>query len=265
MLILAAHFTATMAVAGTEDSCGIEGNIGEDLADLITAPGDWSTEEWLAAGAVGATTAGLIAWWDEDIQRTSVENPESFPYVILHRLAWLGKWYGKNNINPVITFAAVTGGLFVVGKADNNDYLVRTSGIMTESYLFTAGFAMAFKLLFGRARPYVGDGPRKWHFVGIHSRDTRSFPSGHASSAFSMATALSKRHSEWWVQVPAYTLATGFSAQRIDSGAHWTSDVLVGAVLGYAISAFLADRHTCNDLTTGQAAPVPYISFGFDF
>lgn len=256
---------STRARAGTEDSCPIEGNIGNDLADLVTAPADWSTEEWLAAGAMGVVTAGLIVRWDESIQRTSVENPESFPYVIIHKLAWLGKWYGKNDINPVITFAAVTGGLFAVGKASDDDYLVRTTGIMTESYLFTAGFSIALKLLLGRSRPYVGSGPRSWHFVGFHSRDTRSFPSGHVSSAFSMASVLSKRHDDWWVQVPAWTLATGVASERIDSGAHWTSDVLVGAVLGSAIGAFLADRHTCTNPATGAVSGVQYVTFGFDF
>ena len=264
--ILITALVALPAVAGTEESCAIDASaIGDDLADLITAPADWSTEEWLAAGAVGAVTAGLIIRWDEDIQRVSMEDPESFPYVIVHKLAWLGKWYGKNNINPALTFAAVTGGLFAIGKARDDDYLVRTTGIMTESYLFTAGFSMAFKLLLGRARPYLGDGARRWHFFGIHGRDMRSFPSGHTSGAFSMATALSKRHNEWWVQVPAYTLATGVASQRIDSGVHWTSDVLVGAVLGYAISAFLAERHTCTDPATGAVTPTTYINFGFNF
>jgi membrane-associated phospholipid phosphatase len=80
-----------------------------------------------------------------------------------------------------------------------------------------------------------------------------------------MVGALTSRHSEWWVQVPAWTLGTGFAAQRIDSGVHWTSDVLVGAVLGLAISSFLADRHTCTTPASGAAAATSYITFGFDF
>jgi len=264
LVVVALTLCATHARAG-EDACKIEGNIGDDFVDLIKAPGDWTTEEWVAAGVVGATTAGLIGWWDEDIRRVAAEDPQSFPYVAVHKLAWLGKWYGKNDYNPIITFAAVAGGMWAWGEASDDEYLVRTAGIMTESYLFTAGFTFAFKLLLGRSRPYTGDGAHRWRFVGLHGKDTRSFPSGHASTAFSMATAVSKRYDDWWVQVPAYTLATGFSLQRIDSGVHWTSDVLVGAVLGYAISAFLADRHTCDDPLVGGVSPTPYITFALDF
>lgn len=256
---------ASAAVAG-EDACRIDLDaIGDDFVDLFKEPGSWGTEEWLAFGATGALTTGLILGWDEDIHRASIERPGSFPYVVIHKLAWLGGWYGKNDINPVITFAALTGGLFVVGKATDDDYLVRTTGIMTEAYLFTGFFTAATKLLAGRSRPYTGDGSRRWRFVGLHTRDTRSFPSGHTASAFSMATVLTRRHNDWWVHVPAWTLAAGAASQRIDSGVHWTSDVLVGAVLGYAISAFLADRHTCDDPATGAARPTPYISFELAF
>jgi len=257
---------APPAQAQSEDACKIDAqSVGDDFVALLKAPGDWGTSEWVAFGAVGALTTGLIVKWDEDILRVSQENPESFPYAVIHKLAWLGKWYGKNDINPIITFAGVTGGLFLIGKARDDDYLVRTTGIMTESYLFTAGFTIAIKLLTGRSRPSTGEGAKKWRFIGLHKRQTRSFPSGHAASAFSMVGALTSRHSEWWVQVPAWTLGTGFAAQRIDSGAHWTSDVLVGAVMGYAISSFLADRHTCPAPASGAAPATSYITFGFDF
>jgi len=249
--------------ADGEDGCKIK--VGEDFVDLLTAPADWGSSEWLAAGAVGAVTAGLIISGDEKIHRTSIESPEKFPYVVVHKMAWLGEWYGKNDINPLITFGVVVGGMWAVGSYNDDDYLVRTSAIAAESYLFTGAISIVIKFLFGRSRPYTDDGPHRWKFVGRHSRDTRSFPSGHSASAFSMATTIAKRYTDWWVQVPAYTLATGVAFQRIDSGVHWTSDVFVGAALGFAVSTFLVQRHTCDDPGAGGAAAPTLVSFGFSF
>lgn len=254
---------AAAASAGTEDDCPID--VGEDFVDLLTAPADWGTQEWLAAGAVGAVTAGLVVSGDEAVYRASVESSDHLPYAIVGKMAWLGKWYGRNDINPLITFGVVVGGMWAVGEASDDAYLVRTSAIAAESYLFTGAITIVSKFLFGRSRPYTGEGPHRWRWVGRHDRDRRSFPSGHAASAFSMATAISRRYTDWWVQVPAYTLATGMSFQRIDAGVHWTSDVLIGAALGFAVSTFLVQLHTCDD-TAAPGTPSPtLVSFGFSF
>jgi len=251
-------------LAGSEDGCKIK--VGEDFVDMITAPADWGTDEWLAFGAVGAVTTGLIIGGDEKMYRASVDSPDSFPYSIVHRVGWLGSWYGKNDINPLITFGVVVGGMWAVGEYNDDEYLVRTSAIAAESYLFTGAISILSKFLFGRSRPYTGKGAHDWRWVGRHRRDTRSFPSGHAASAFSMATAVAKRYTDWWVQVPAYTLATGAAFQRIDSGVHWASDVFVGAALGFAVSTFLVQRHTCDDTRAGVGGAAPtLVSFGFSF
>lgn len=256
--------TSAVATAG-EKSCPIDAeSVGDDLVALAESPAHWSGAEWAAAGAVAGLTTALVAGWDEDIRRASIEAPHTFPYSVVRRISWLGRWYGKSDLAPVITFAAVAGGIFAAGKANDDDRLVRTSGILTESYLVTGGLVVLVKLVSGRARPYTGEGARRWRFAGLHGRDWRSFPSGHASSAVSMATVLSKRHDHWYVSIPAWTLAAGFSAQRIDSGVHWTSDVLVGAVIGYAVSAFLTARHTCEGPDADETTPF-YASIGFNF
>ena len=54
-----------------------------------------------------------------------------------------------------------------------------------------------------------------------------SFPSGHTSTAFSLA-AVANRHYGWKVGVPAYVLASGIGLSRIESNSHHLSDVLGG-------------------------------------
>jgi membrane-associated phospholipid phosphatase len=58
-----------------------------------------------------------------------------------------------------------------------------------------------------------------------------SFPSGHASTTFAVATAI-ERHLGWRYSVPAYTFASYVAASRLPSNRHWLSDVVFGAAVG---------------------------------
>ncbi|MBC7720947.1 MAG: phosphatase PAP2 family protein [Pedobacter sp.] len=70
--------------------------------------------------------------------------------------------------------------------------------------------------------------------------DSRSFPSGHTSTAFSVATSLSLQYKKWYVVVPAYVWASSVGYSRLYLGEHYPSDVLVGAAVG-AGSAWLSN------------------------
>jgi hypothetical protein len=58
-----------------------------------------------------------------------------------------------------------------------------------------------------------------------------AYPSGHASSIFATATALSYAYG-WVAGAPSFALATAISAARVSENAHWLSDVVAGAGLG---------------------------------
>ncbi len=64
--------------------------------------------------------------------------------------------------------------------------------------------------------------------------DNLSFPSGHTSSAFSLAT-VAEHHYGWKVGVPAFALASCIGLTRIESNRHNLSDVLAGATLGIIV------------------------------
>lgn len=75
-------------------------------------------------------------------------------------------------------------------------------------------------------------------FLKVTVRDKRpnsnsrtSFPSGHASAAFAMATMLAHYRPEYkW---PAYAVASTIGWSRVEVHAHRWDDVIVGAALGY--------------------------------
>ncbi len=65
-----------------------------------------------------------------------------------------------------------------------------------------------------------------------------SFPSGHTSNAFVMATVL---HHEFidtspWLAYSGYAFATTTGVLRVLNNKHWVSDVLVGAGIGILVT-----------------------------
>ncbi len=118
--------------------------------------------------------------------------------------------------------------------------------------LLFAGIAVSgilvdiLKVIVGRPRPKLlfSSGTYEFSWIGL-SADHWSFPSGHAATAAALATAL------WclWPQpVLFYVIGAALiAASRIVMGAHYLSDVIMGAFIGV-----LATRALAVALARGQ-------------
>ncbi|MDP1723065.1 MAG: phosphatase PAP2 family protein [Candidatus Gottesmanbacteria bacterium] len=99
---------------------------------------------------------------------------------------------------------------------------------------------LVLKPLFGRIRPTELMGAI---IVGSGS-DGFSFPSGHATIAFAMATVLAHKEPKWrWVFI---SLAVLISLSRIYLGKHYPLDVIMGGLIGTAIgflSRIVTQKH----------------------
>lgn len=95
------------------------------------------------------------------------------------------------------------------------------------------------KKIVQRERPY----DRYPELDPYNMEHSYSFPSGHTSNAFALATSLSMTYKKWYVVVPAYTWAASVAYSRMHLGVHYPSDVMAGAVLG-AGSAILSHKAT---------------------
>ncbi len=87
------------------------------------------------------------------------------------------------------------------------------------------------KALFRRNRP-GGDSPGETADTaslpyGLHRPITSSFPSGHATAAFTAVALLAPRR-----RLPWYLLATAVAGSRVYVRMHHASDIVGGAVLG---------------------------------
>ncbi len=114
------------------------------------------------------------------------------------------------------------------------------------------------KALLGRFRPKLFFRDDSYGFDLLHIRaDLTSFPSGHATTAFALATALSLL----WPRatVVYFLLALLIGASRVLANAHWLSDVLAGGFVGTVATLYLRALFEANgarpgDLLAGTAA-----------
>lgn len=88
------------------------------------------------------------------------------------------------------------------------------------------------KALVRRSRPFIRVAQAR--IVGYRAGG-RSFPSGHTSQAFFMATLMAQHlHAGLWTAFLLYAIALLVGITRMYVGAHYPRDVLAGAILGVA-------------------------------
>ena len=106
-----------------------------------------------------------------------------------------------------------------------------------KGWLLTGGATVVIKQLAHRQRPNEGmfPDPNFWHGPYALTSDFTSFPSGHTSTVWAVATVVSKSYDKTWIKILSYSVATLAGASRVHDNKHWASDVFVGSVLGYFI------------------------------
>ena len=76
-----------------------------------------------------------------------------------------------------------------------------------------------------------------------------SFPSGHASSSFAVATVFAYEYRDHVaVPIAAYTLASLISASRLSARRHWFSDIFVGGSTGFLLGRYVYKKHHDSSL-----------------
>ena len=120
----------------------------------------------------------------------------------------------------------------VVGLASKDDELLRNAAVMAAGTAVSYGLALGLKYAVKRDRPFVTYPDEFKDKTGHDYSDSYSFPSGHTTTAFATATALTLDYPKWYVIVPSYAYAGTVAYSRMHLGVHYPSDVLTGALIG---------------------------------
>ncbi len=157
---------------------------------------------------VGSTGAAAASFADDEV-RDSVNSS--------------GSGWGRTfeTAGGPVWGSLVVAGMFTAGRLSDRPRFRAMTYDMLDAVIVNFGYWEVIKVAVGRERP--------------NGENNQSFPSGHASNAFTLAT-VAERHYGWKVGVPAYVLAGVVGASRIQQDKHYVSDVVAGATLGYIVA-----------------------------
>jgi membrane-associated phospholipid phosphatase len=155
-------------------------------------------------------------------------------------VAWKMRNAFVKDASPIIThggdFVLATGvfaGLGVIGYLADDESAMELGKAGLVGVASSGLAVQVLKRLFGRERPE--DATRSggaWHGPAL-SPSFDSFPSGHSTVAFSVATVFTDMNDDSpWVGYVAYPLAAVTALSRITEKKHWASDVIAGALIG---------------------------------
>lgn len=173
---------------------------------------------FFAAGQLNSTTASRLQQLDDQILIDLSEHrtPQKTGFFM-----FLSKHYNEVNVGVPATMLAV-------GVIGNDKGTRQNAMYVTSSAVLNVVVSSVLKRLVKRPRPFLANVKINAVYQPAHY----SFPSGHSSSTFTTATALSQVYSKWYVIAPAYLWAGSVAYSRMYLGVHYPTDVAAGALLG---------------------------------
>jgi membrane-associated phospholipid phosphatase len=212
-------------------------NFLQDQKDIWTFPVHLARgRHWIPTLAVAGVTTGLI-----------YADPHVMPYFRKHaeNLDDL-----NDTFDAYITTAevvAVPVGLMVAGYARHDQRSVSSALLCAQAYGDSTIVNLAIKAVTRRQRPVDVPIDGNYHDTFFNGGKSpfhgSSFPSGHTTAVFSVATVVANRYARHrWVPYVSYAFATVISLSRITTAAHWPSDVFLGAAIGYSTAKYVVLR-----------------------
>ena len=127
---------------------------------------------------------------------------------------------------------------YLAGEIAGSSGLKRIVVRAGASAALAGGLSTALKYTVGRSRPSVAGDPDQFRPFTRWS----SFPSGHTAVAFAIATAVADETRDPWTDAALYGAATLTALSRVNDDRHWTSDVLIGGLLGHLSAKWVSQK-----------------------
>jgi membrane-associated phospholipid phosphatase len=148
-------------------------------------------------------------------------------------------WSGRvSQIGAAYTLAGGSGTMFLIGKLAGDEHAAETGWLALQALAHAETIGFGLKQVTNRARPVQkGGGVGFW-------KGGDSFPSGHATNSFAVATVFAYEYRDHIaVPITAYSLAGLVSASRVTGRKHWLSDVFVGGSTGFLVGRYVYKQH----------------------
>jgi len=192
-----------------------------DMREVLGAPLSWKARQWSLFGLAMAGV-GASALLDDQIR----DHEQRDHSQAADQLA--------DDFEPLGSYGAfgVLGSMYLAGliRDDSRARSVAEDGLIA-SVLAGGVITPALKTVIGRRRPRDTD--KTFDFKPFSGN--ASFPSGHATEAFSVAAVVASEYDSGWVKGIAYGSAALVGFARIHHQAHFLSDVVGGALIGNAV------------------------------
>ena len=211
-----------------------------DATELASAPLRWGRSDWLKLG-IGVAAVGGVALIDHDLRESVDGGSNDTTRRIAKAVGPFGAEYSFG----------VLGGFFLAGKLLDDEKSLHVAQDGLAASLIAAGaITPLMKTAFGRRRPSQTRGTVEFGEGG------ESFPSGHSTQAFAVASVVASHYDSIWVKVGAYTLAGLVGWSRMEEKAHYASDVLAGALIGVVVGNAVVRLHESQRFRISAAPTV---------
>jgi membrane-associated phospholipid phosphatase len=216
----------------------------------VAEPFHWKARQWsIFAGVLGVSVITYV--YDKEIydffQRNRTGTTETISKYLIE--PWGSGLYSL----PLLA------GIYITGIKNDRHRNVALTGI--KAYLLSGGAAQLSKYIFHRHRPEDNDPPNPYLWEGpfVFTTNYTSFPSGHTTAAFAIASVLAHGYKDKiWVGLTSYTVATLVGLSRIHDSKHWATDAIAGAALGTFIGTTLS-KINFADHPKFSISPLPSI------
>lgn len=124
---------------------------------------------------------------------------------------------------------SVPGFLFFYSVIKKKKLLKNKAQYIICSSILALIISTIIKHIVNRPRPFITY-PFLQKMIGASSP---SFPSGHTSDAFTLATSLSFAFPKWYVIIPSFCWAIAVGYSRIDLGVHYPTDIFASIFIAF--------------------------------
>lgn len=128
---------------------------------------------------------------------------------------------------------ALFAGLVIQRFRSGTEYVELVGATLVSAIVARFGIAELIRFWYHRPRPFLSIPVRN-----LFTDPAWSFPSGHATFFFALATAIYLHDRRWGRAF--FALATVISVGRVMAGVHYPLDILAGALIG-SFTAYIVD------------------------